>query len=154
VVPPNRPLLSVDELRLVEGFDGRLVEALRPYVGVYPLVGGGGINLNTAPSWVLAQLTRGNAVEGFRPLDEDTLKRILDARDKGLICAAATQVNGCTTQAELFASDTIQPLPASGPSKVFSVRARARVVDVDRSIEAVIDLSKPSEPLRLSWRVD
>ena len=32
----NRPLLSFDELRLVAGFDAQLVEALRPYLTVYP----------------------------------------------------------------------------------------------------------------------
>jgi type II secretory pathway component PulK len=154
VVPPNRPLLSVDELRLVEGFDGPLVEALRPYVGVYPLGGGGTINLNTAPSWVLAQLTRGGAVGGYRPIEEETVKRILDAREKGLVCASATEVNGCTTLADLFGGETIEPAASSGSSSVFRVVARARVVDVERSIEAVIDRSKPSEPLRLSWRVD
>jgi type II secretory pathway component PulK len=37
----NQPLLSVDELRLVEGFDVELVEALRAYVSVYPFAPGG-----------------------------------------------------------------------------------------------------------------
>ena len=155
VTPPNRPLLSVDELRLIEGFDGRLVEALRPYVGVYPIAKGGGINLSTAPSWVLAQLRVGTAVDGFRPIDANTVKRILDAREKGLICTGATQVSGCTTLTDLFASDNVEPTPTNAPSNVFVVRAHARVVDVDRSIETVIDLSdKPSQPLRRSWRVD
>ena len=51
--PANGPLLSVEEVGLVEGFDMRLVDALRHYVSVYPLVGANGINLNTAPptSW-------------------------------------------------------------------------------------------------------
>ena len=38
----NTPLLAIDDLGLVEGFDPALVEALRPYVGVYPLAGGNG----------------------------------------------------------------------------------------------------------------
>ena len=35
----NQPLLSLDQLRLVEGFDTPLVEALRPYVTTYPYAG-------------------------------------------------------------------------------------------------------------------
>ena len=156
VTPPNRPLLSVDELRLIEGFDGRLVEALRPYVGVYPLVGGNTIDPNTAPTWVLAQLTLGGAVgNDFRPIDEETVKRILEAREKGLVCtSAATQSNGCTTVQELFGGESQEPQVSAGNSSFFVVRAHARVVDVDRTIEAVIDRTKPSQPLRLSWRVD
>jgi hypothetical protein len=39
-------------------------------------------------------------------------------------------------------------------SDVFVVRAVARVVDVERRVETVIDRSTPSQPLRLSWRVE
>jgi hypothetical protein len=39
-------------------------------------------------------------------------------------------------------------------SNVFVVRAIARVVDVERRIEAVLDRSDPTAPLRLSWRVE
>ena len=55
----NRPLLSVDELGLVKGFDRALVDTIRPYATVYPYAGGG-INPNTAPSHVLAVLYHGN----------------------------------------------------------------------------------------------
>jgi type II secretory pathway component PulK len=69
---PNRPLLSVQELRLVEGFDAKLVEALEPYVDVHPLAGGLGINPNTAPTWVLALLFhRDDAIADQRLADED-----------------------------------------------------------------------------------
>ena len=37
----NGPLLSVEELRLVEGFDGTLVDHLRNYVTVFPWSPGG-----------------------------------------------------------------------------------------------------------------
>jgi len=149
----NRPLLSVDELRLVEGFDGSLVEALRPYVTVYPLAGSGGVNLNTAPSWVLAQLTRGSDVSGMRPVEEEDVRRILDARDEGVLCSAQTATPGCKSVQELFDGETVSP-PLLDRSNVFMVRAIARVVDVERRIEAVIDRSDPSAPLRLSWRVE
>ena len=80
----NRPLLSLDELRLVAGFDARLVDALRPYVTVYPNVATGcgeanlgcGVNLNTAPPHVLALLWFDDGVEQ-RLADEDTVRQIL-----------------------------------------------------------------------------
>lgn len=149
----NRPLLSLDELRLVEGFDGALVDALRPYVTVYPLAGAGGINLNTAPAWVLAQLTRGSDVSGMRPVEEEDVRRILDARDESLLCSGAEASPGCTAVRDLFEGESVSPPPLER-SQVFVVRATARVVDVERRIEAVIDRSDPALPLRLSWRVE
>jgi len=149
----NRPLLSLDELRLVEGFDGALVEALRPYVTVYPIAGTGGVNLNTAPSWVLAQLTRGSDVSGMRPVEEEDVRRVLDAREEGLVCSGSTEGAACTTVRELFDGENITP-PMLDRSNVFVVRAIARVVDVERRIEAVLDRSNPGAPLRLSWRVE
>ena len=148
----NRPLLSVDELRLVEGFDGRLVEALRPYVEVYPLTGAGGLNLNTAPSWVLAQLQRGTDVSGMRPVQEEDVRRVLDARAEGPLCSAEAQGEDCVPVTELFGGESLAP-PVADRSRVFRIRAVARVVDIERSIETVIDRSTPSEPVRLSWRV-
>ena len=55
----NLPLLSLDELLLIEGFDAQLVNALRPYVDVLPIANADGVNPNTAPSWVLALLYHG-----------------------------------------------------------------------------------------------
>src|SRR5690606_5946952 len=149
----NRPLLSLDELRLVEGFDGTLVDALRPYVTVYPIAGSGGVNLNTAPAWVLAQLTRGTDVSGMRPVEEADVRRILDARDDGLVCSASGEGAACTPVQELLDGETMSP-PMLDRSNVFVVRAIARVKDVERRIEAVLDRSVPSAPLRLSWRVE
>lgn len=50
----NRLLESVDELRLVRGFDAKTVEKLRPYVTVLP--GHTTLNVNTAPEQVVAAL--------------------------------------------------------------------------------------------------
>jgi len=150
--PPNRPLLSVDELRLVAGFDGRLVDALKPLVGVYPLAGGGGVNLNTAPEWVLIQLQRGSEVSGSRGLEEKDVRRIADAREDGTICAGDAQAPGCTSLADLLKGDTIERA-ATERSKVFVVTVVARVVDIERRIETVIDRTAKGGPKRLSWRV-
>jgi len=148
----NRSLLAIDELRLVEGFDGPLVDALRPYVTVWPLAGTGGINLNTAPSWVLAQLTVGTDVSGMRPVEEEDVRRILDARDDNVLCSAASAGGGCTPIQELFGGETISP-PMVDRSTIFRVRATARVVDVERSIETILDRSDPAAIQRLAWRV-
>jgi type II secretory pathway component PulK len=148
----NLPLLSVDELRLVEGFDGPLVDALRPFVGVYPLVGGGGVNVNTAPPWVLIQLLRGSDVSGLRPLEEEDVKRIVEAREEGPLCAGETTAAACRPLAELLGGEQLAP-PPSERSNVFVVRAIARVVDVERTVVAVVDRSEPTELARLSWAV-
>jgi general secretion pathway protein K len=153
VRPWNQPLLSVDELRQIEGFDGPLVDALRPFVTVFPLVGGGGVNLNTAPPWVLAQILRGSSVSGFRRLEEEDVRRIVEAREEGPICGRDAQAPGCRPLADLFQGEELQP-PPTGRSSVFTIRATATVVDVERTVEAVVDRRDPSNLVRLAWRVD
>ena len=49
-------------------------------------------------------------------------------------------------------ANTIYPLPTAR-SEVFTVRAEARVGDVRRTIEAVIDFEQPGDPQLLSWVV-
>jgi general secretion pathway protein K len=149
---PNRPLLSVDELRLVEGFDGRLVDALKPFVGVYPLVGGGGVNLNTAPPWVLIQMMGGSDVSGLQPFQEKDVRRIVDGREEGPLCSGTDPQGSCTPLSGVLDYDKIEPA-ATERSNVFVVTAVARVVDVERKIEATIDRAAEGGPKRLSWRV-
>jgi type II secretory pathway component PulK len=138
---------------MVEGFDGTLVEAIRPYATVYPYSGGGGINPNTAPSHVLATLFYGISPD-YRLADEDTVRRILEMRDGDtMFCHKdAGGHPGCIplTEAEVEG----EPLPApTYESDVFQVTAEARYGDVRRTIEAVIDRSEPASPMILSWRV-
>jgi general secretion pathway protein K len=66
----NRPMASVDELRLVRGFDAQTVRALLPYVTVLP-VAANIINVNTASPVVLAALTG---------IDLQTAERIVKER--------------------------------------------------------------------------
>jgi general secretion pathway protein K len=68
----NRPLASVDELRLVRGFDAKTVAALLPYVTVLPSTAPSEINVNTASPVVLAALVQG--------LDLPTAQGIADGR--------------------------------------------------------------------------
>lgn len=147
----NRPLLSVDEIALVEGFDGPLLEALRPYLTVYPYAGGGGINPNTAPTWLLASLYVGTGSD-YDLAGEDQVRAVLRSRDKGeLLCPEDYALPACTF-ADPIVEGTIFPPPAWS-SDVFRVEAEARYGDVRRSIETVIDRSDPVEPRFLAWRV-
>ncbi len=66
----NQLLVSVEELRLVRGFDAKAVAALSPYVTVLPAASD--INVNTASPVVLAALVPG--------LDVQTAERIAEAR--------------------------------------------------------------------------
>ncbi len=149
----NRPLLSVDELRLIEGFDGKLVEALHHYVTVYPYARGTGINLNTAPPHVLALLFYNDGVtQQLAP--ESVVRAILKAREgDGVICPEGQSAASCTPMTEIVTNaNTIYPPPTSA-SQVFTVRAAARIGEVRREIAAVIDFGQPDDPQLLSWVV-
>ena len=147
----NRALLSVNELRQVEGFDARLVEALDAYVTVYPYAEGGGINPNTAPPHVLALLyvcELGNcSLAG-----ENDVRDILRLRQEGLVFCETAAREPCVTLREVFRNGSIFP-PPSYASAVFRVVALARVGELERRLTAVIDRSAPEAPLRLSWRM-
>jgi general secretion pathway protein K len=146
----NRPLLSVDELLLVRGFDAPLVDALRPYVGVYPLAKGDGINPNTAPPWVLGLLFHGTAGD-YRFADADLAQEIVRLRDTGLLCADTADDPSCTSIAQALPGQVFPP--PSFSSEVFVITSQARVGEIRRSVEAVVDRSDPASPLILSWRV-
>lgn len=143
----NRPLLSVEELALVRGFDRRLVEALRPYVTVFPWSGGGGPNPNTAPPWVLAGVHLGAATDRHLASEED-VRRFLNLRADGPLCSGNEL---CIDMSEagnegLFLEHTLQ-------SDVFLVEARATVGTVTRTIEAALDRKELNPPRILAWRV-
>jgi len=161
--PPYRaadgPLLSVDELRLIEGFDGVLVDHLRHYVNVYPWTAGGcgipgigcGINLNTAPPHVLALLFYDDGVSD-RLATEDLVRHILRARDTGGgICGPDKSATACTPISELVANPIFPP-PAV-ISHLFFIRVEAQVGDVNRGVEAVIDRSAVEGTRVLTWRM-
>jgi len=148
----NQPLFSVDDLLLIEGFDAQLVNALRPYVDVFPLANGDGVNPNTAPDWVLALLYHGQA--GSRRLaDEETVRRILDIREQkgNILCADEASNAACTPLRDAVEGEVFPP--PTFHSNVFRVTAEARYGEVRRTVEAVVDRSDASSPLYLAWRV-
>ena len=149
----NRPLLSVDELRLVDGFDATLVEALRPYVTVYPYVGTDGINPNTAPPHVLSLLYYNDGVD-LVLADEDVVREMVSERQEGFVlCGEKQSGESCKPISEIVENANAIFPPLSFSSDVFVVTAEARVGSVKRSIEAVVDRGQGPEPLLLSWRV-
>ena len=149
--PPNRPLLSVDELRRIEGFDAKLVDAMRPYVTVYPYAGSTGVNLNTAPPHVLALLYFDDGVE-LNLAKEDTVRQILRARQEGnFLCGESQSSENCTPIGEIVTNEIFPP-PAY-ESHVFTILAEAQVGEVTRSIEAVVDRKQAPDLVLLSWQV-
>ncbi len=143
----NRPLLSVDEVAMVEGFDRKLVEAMRPYVSVHPLFDGDGINPNTAPPWVLALLYHG--VGDLRFADEEVVRNVLEVRERGgLLCAEETGEEctaiGGEVEGEIFP-------PPTFVSDVFRVESIARYGDVERTLTTWISREDPGEPVWLGW---
>ncbi len=154
----NRPLLSVDELGLVQGFDGALVEALRPYVTVHPYAGGGGINPNTAPAHVLALLYSQDALNAgaSRLASAEQVREILERRERGeIFCDESFEDENrslrCVGLSEVIPGQ-VYPAPAFR-SDVFLVSSEARVGEVSRTVEAVLRRSRQDAPPLLSWRV-
>jgi general secretion pathway protein K len=155
----NRPMLSLEELRMIEGFDNVVVRGVSPYFTVYPFAPGGcssqsrgcGINVNTAPTHVLSLLYFNDGVDN-RLISEDDVKRLLEARaEEGSICAPGSSQQECTPINEIVGNQIFPP--PSFSSQLFLVEARAQVGEIRRSVEAVVDRSKISTPRLLSWRV-
>ena len=154
--PSNGPLLSVEEIGLVEGFDARIAARIKPYVTVYPLLGETGINANTAPPHVLAILQHGSGGD-MRLADADIVRSIMRIRHQGRIVCNATEsdTERCVSLSEVgLGTGSIFP-PVELPQKatVFRVTSEATVEEVVRRIEAVIDISDRERPQLLSWRL-
>jgi len=157
-LPRNGPFLSFDEIGLVEGVDGRLLEALRKSITIHPVGDTGGINLNRAPPWVLSLVYAG--VEGDRRLvDEKTVRAIWALRSKGkFLCGEeGGDPKRCVPLSEVANGDLAEgsiypPVVLPAEPRVFRVVAEARVDHLVRRLEAVIDTRAAEGPLLLSWR--
>lgn len=155
--PADGPLLSVDELALVRGFDSTLVEALRPYVTVHPIGSREGINVNTAAPHVLSLLYHGSS--GDKVLaTEDDVRRILQERaEDRIVCHdTAADPQACVGLADVYLLDggIYPPITLPVRSRVYSVTAIATVGNIRRQAEAVIDrVGDEDGPQLLSWRV-
>ena len=154
--PANGPLLSVEELGLVEGFDARITRRLKPYVTVHPLLGDQGINANTAPPHVLAVLQHGSSGD-MRLADEDIVRAILKAReeDRILCTKSESDPDRCIslTDVGLGEGAIFPPIDLPQEAMVFRVISEAQVENVFRRVEAVIDISNREDPQLLSWKL-
>jgi len=146
---PYGALLSVDELALVRGFDAALLEAVRPYVTVFPLKGAAVLNPNTAPTWVLAALAADDL--DLRLVGEEDVKQIDKARTENAVCEVSS--GKCVSLDEsLGAAAGFFPSLDGLRSDVFRIEAQARYGDVRRVVEAV-DRKNPAQPVLVDWRV-
>jgi general secretion pathway protein K len=148
----NKPLVSLSQLRLIEGFDARLAAQLERYLTVHPFAGKSGINVNTAPAHVLALLFRLDGSD-YQLVDEDTVKEILEARAKGtLICGEGGSKDGACIALNTIRGLQNEPFPPpTYATDYFEVKTQARVGDVTREVEAIIDRSDPVAPTLLSF---
>jgi general secretion pathway protein K len=148
----NRPLLSVEEIGLIQGFDAELLDVIRPYVSVYPFAGGLGVNPNTAPPHILKMIFYNDGVD-YRFIKDDDVYRIIDARSDGHVFCPSQTSEECLLIGEYLPNaGSIHP-PLAYTSETFTIRSKARVGEVKRTVEAVVDRRVPTEPLLLSWRV-
>lgn len=153
--PANGPMLSVEEVAMVEGFDVRLAEAIKPYITVYPLLGDSGININTAPSHVLAIIYSGSSGD-MELAQEGVVFDIMKLRETGRFVCTQTESDpeNCVSLSEvgLGTGAIFPPVTLPQTALVFRVTSRGQVNEVIREIEAVIDLTDRESPQLLSWR--
>ncbi len=153
--PRNGPLLSFEEIGLVEGVDPLLLEAMRDYLTVHPIGGRSGIDLNRAEPWVLPLVYSGPS--GDRELlRERTVRQILALRKRGkIVCTDVSKdPENCVTPSEAGLDEgSIYPeTPLPTPVAVFRVVAEARVRNLTRRMEAIYDTRTREGPQLLSWR--
>ena len=149
----NRPLLGVEELRMIEGFDAAIVEAMTPYVTVYPLVSDQGININTAPPHVLTAMYHGSS--GDRRLaSPDAAQRLLRERESGrIICDESSSApDQCLPVGDFIDGSLYPPVQLPARATTFEIVSVATVDEVTRQLEVVIDRTRPISPRLLRWR--
>jgi general secretion pathway protein K len=138
----NGKLETLEELGLVKGFSGKIIEKIRPLVTVYAYGDFSSvtpININTAPQKIIAAMDE--------QMTEGLTKRILDYR----------QTRPFTHPADLAKMPGMEPLAISLQGKilvkgtVFRLRSQAKVRETTRIIEAVARVTDTQSTF-LYWR--
>ena len=82
------------------------------------------------------------------------MERILKKREEGRIICDQTEVDPdrCIPLGEMLDGTLYPETQLQASSKVFRVVAEARVGEISRSLEAVIDRTNPAQPQVLTWR--
>ncbi len=117
----NRPLASIDELRLVRGFSAEAVKKLRPYVIALPAATP--ININTAPAPVLSAM--------FANLPLAAAEQLVAARNS----SPWSSVNDLTALARQALAGRVE---TAVQSSYFIVVAETRYGRLERRSEALI----------------
>jgi general secretion pathway protein K len=138
----NGQLKTLEELRLIKGFDAATVDRLRPFVTVYADSPGAPvtkININTAPREVIAALNEGMSDS----LADNVLeyRKTTPFKDSGEL----THVTGMESMALGLSTYT------TALGGVFRITARGTVMDTIGVIEAVVRVST-GQPTVLYWR--
>ena len=138
----NGPLATLEELRLVKGFDAATVDRLRPFVTVYPNAAAGQvtpININTAPREVIASL--------HKDMSDSLADNVLEYRKTTPFKAAydLLKVPGMESIAEGLSTYT------TAAGGIFRIISRGQVSDTSRVIEAVVRVSAGQSTV-LYWR--
>lgn len=138
----NAPLESYEELRMVAGFDHKILLKLNPYVTVYSESGGAPyakINVNTAPAELLAALDEGMNAQLAARLVEYRRATPLEAPGD-MVSVPGFETLGMALRDRVTVKGT-----------VFRIQSRAEVNGTVRLIESVIRASG-AQSTTLYWR--
>lgn len=137
----NAPLLTLDELAMVKGFDAKAFAKVSPFVTVYAdFAEGANININTAPKEVLMALDE--------RISDSLAERIIDYRK-------LTPFKQRGELARVAGMESIVPninITLSTRGSIYRIRSEATVNGTSRIIEAVVNLSVITSPQTLYWR--
>lgn len=121
----NRPLMSIDELRLIKGYTPEIIAKLSPLVVVLPASAGRRpINVNTADATTLAALTGSDSTQA---------EQIVKARENGSF------ENTAQFQALFPGNQELKANTFDVKSSYFIVSVQTRIGRIQRRTEALIE---------------
>jgi general secretion pathway protein K len=134
------PLVRLDDLRALPGFDAAIVARLEPFVTVIPFVPGAPlpslVNLNTAPAEVIAAVVPGLELAGARRFVERRERSVFRSLEE-----ASQAING---------QPVLSPLLAGVGSNYFLLRGMVRFDRVEVVSETL--LSRASGKIEIVWQ--
>lgn len=139
--PSNAHLLTLDELAMVKGFDGKTFASVSPFVTVYAdYTDAAFVNINTAPKAVLMALAD--------EMTDSLAESIIDYRK-------ITPFKGPGELSRVAGMDAVIPhikILLRPRGSIYHIRSAATVGGTTRIIEAVVNLTVPSSPRMIYWR--
>jgi len=139
----NAQLETFEELGLIKGFSGTVLEKLRPFVTVYadsPNSPAAPININTAPREVLLAL--------HEQMSDDLVTRIIDYRTTTPFKYPAdlAKVAGMETIA------TALQTRITTKGNVYRIHSQATVGETTRLVESVVRINNGTQATVIYWR--